>query len=124
MATLNLTKAWINLVATGQAVSAYMDPGRAEDYQVAGKFQTFAGGRRRLITAAGEEGLYKVPLVDVPRATVDTLIVWQRQLVQVRDNVGRRFFGAYLSVAAAEIRGLTTYTVEFTLTVVTADEGV
>lgn len=124
MATLNLTKAFVNLVATGQAVSAYMDPDRAEEYQVPGEVRTYAGGRRRSITAAGEEGTFKCVLVDLPRASVDTLHGWVGQLVQVRDNVGRRFFGVYHSVGAAEIRGLTTYTVGLTLTVVTAAEGV
>lgn len=124
MATLTLGKGFVNLVATGQAVSGYMDPDRGEDYEVPGEVRTYAGGRRRSITAAGEAGTYRPVFRNVPRTTVETLRTWQGQLVQVRDNVGRRFVGVYHGVTPTEIRGAGTWDVGFTLTVVTAPEGV
>lgn len=125
MATLNLTKLWINLLATGQAVSGYSDPDRVADYEIPGDMVTFASGRQRSITSAGQQTVFKVALVDVSRTVVDTLILWQGQTVQVRDNLGRVFVGTYYSVSEQEIRGGGgTYQVGFALKVATVDEGV
>jgi hypothetical protein len=63
-------------------------------------------------------------MILLPRPSVDLLISWSGQLVQVRDNKSRRFFGTYPRVAVVEPLGLTTWHADFTLTVSTADESV
>lgn len=124
MATLVLNRVWVNLVATGQGVSGMSARDRSEDYAVPLEVRTYAGGRRRSIRSAGTMGGYKVQLLLIPRATVDTLVSWEGQLVQVRDHKGRRFFGVYPSVEVVEIVSRSTWHAGFELTVVTAAEGV
>jgi hypothetical protein len=122
MATLVLNRVWVNLMSSGQGVSGVS--ARGEAYQVPTEVRTYAGGRRRAITMVGEVGSYKVQLLLISRATVDTLRAWQGQLVQVRDNKGRRFFGVYPSVEVVEIVSRSTWHASFELTVVTTTEGV
>jgi hypothetical protein len=125
MATLTLTAIWVNLVSTGAAVTATSLPGRAEDYQIPGRTETFAGGRRRAISQIGQEGTFGFTLVLVPRTDVDTLIGWMGQQVQVRDNLGRKFRGVYRAVPAQEIRGQDGfYMVPIGLDVLTVAAGV
>jgi hypothetical protein len=124
MVTLLLTKTFVTLMATGATVSAQTGRGRGEDYEVAGQVLTYAGGRRRSITSIGEAGTYRFVLLLVSRSDVDLLRAWQGQLVQVRDNRGRRFFGVYYKVALTEIISRATYHVAIELNIVTADEGV
>lgn len=123
MATLALNKVWINLMATGQGVSGVSARDRAETYQVPTEVRTYAGGRRRAVTSAGELGSYKVQLLLISRASVETLRSWQGQLVQMRDHKGRRFFGIYSSVDIVEIISRSTWHVGLELVVVTATEG-
>lgn len=124
MATLTLVSLFINRVSTGEAVSGRSARGRPEDYSSPGEVRTYAGGRRRSITAAGEAGTYKFTLLLVPRTTVETLRAWQGELVQVRDNKGRRFFGVYHGVSIVEIISRATWHVSIELSVVTATEAV
>jgi hypothetical protein len=124
MATLNLTKVFVNLVSTGAAVSGVSARDRAEDYTIPGETRTYAGGRRRAITQAGELGTYKFQLMLISRASVDTLRSWQGQTVQVRDNKGRRFFGVFYGVSVVEIVSRSTWHVSIELSVVTQTEGV
>jgi len=105
-------------------VSGQTGRDRAEAYSVPGETRTYAGGRRRSITQAGELGSYAFTMLLVPRATVETLRTWQGQTVQVRDNKGRRFFGVFYGVTAAEIISRATWNVAITLSVVTNAEGV
>jgi hypothetical protein len=125
MATLTLTAVWVNLVATGQAVSGVSGRGRAESYEYPGEVRTYAGGRRRSITSAGELGSYGVSLFNVPRSTVETLRTWAGQTVQVRDNTGRRFVGVFFKVDVADPPpGLSLWDCSFALNVVTYAEAV
>lgn len=124
MATLSLTKTYVNLVSTGAAVSGQSGRGRGEEYAADGEVTTFAGGRRRSITAVGVATKYTFRLLFLPRASVDLLQAWQGQLVQVRDHKGRRFFGVYHQVAVDEIVSRSTWHVAIGLIAVTSDEGV
>lgn len=124
IAALILDRIWINLYATGVGVFAYSAQGREESYETTGEVRTYAGGRRRAVTSAGEIGKYKFTLRLVARADVETIRNWAGATVQVRDNKGRRFFGTYLIVTISERVGDSTFDVALELTVVTAAEGV
>jgi hypothetical protein len=124
MATLNLTKAFVTLVASGVSVSGQTARGRAEDYKTPGEVRTYAGGRRRAVTSAGELGTYSFTLLLVPRATVETLRAWAGQTVQVKDHKGRRLFGVYHALSVVEIVSRSTWHVSIDLSVVTATEAV
>jgi hypothetical protein len=124
MATLTLTKTWINLLTSGVAVSGQTARDRPENYTVPGAVRPYAGGRQRAVTSAGVLGTYKFQLLLVSRATVDTLYSWQGLTVQVRDHKGRRFFGVFYGLSIAEIVSRATWNVTIDLTVVTATEGV
>ena len=124
MATLKLSKIWVNLASSGQAVASASAPGRPESYQIGGEVRTYAGGRQRAITRKGEAGTYEFRLLLLDRDAVETLRDWTGQLVQVRDNRGRRYFGVYFGLGVVEQRGRSTWHVDITLRVVTVDEGV
>lgn len=125
MGTLTLTKTWINLLSTGQAVSAYRADDDAEAYEVQGDVVTYAGGRQRSVSSEGVAGTFTFQLRLVPDADVTTLQSWIGQAVQVRDNRGRVLFGTYFAVGKKPWKDqLGTYDVAITLRTVTVVEGV
>lgn len=123
MAVVLLNRAWINLMASGAAVSANSAPAREEEYQVPGEVRTYANGRRRSITRAGEEGKYTVTLLLLTRAQVDTLRSWLGLEIQARDNRGRRFVGVCRGIAPREVRDRDRYHCTVAIDVVTAAEA-
>jgi hypothetical protein len=125
MATLNLNRVFVTLMSSGASVSANSAPGRVDDFVVAGESRVYAGGRRRSVTGAGQVATFGFTLLLVPAASVTMLRGWAGQAVQVRDNLGRRVFGVYRAVPAAEVRGRPgKYHVAITLDVLTIDEAV
>lgn len=124
MAQLNLTKVFINLLASGAAVSAQSAPRRDREHDQVGEVRTFAGGRQRSITRVGERGVFSFVLVDVSLATVELLRTWVGQPVQVRDHRGQRFFGVYFAVSTVESKDPSLYSVPIALRTVTTVEGV
>lgn len=108
MVMLTLAATFVNLMATGQAVSGLPRQDRDESYTMAGEVRTYASGRRRSITQVGETGSYKFTLLQVPRSTVDTLRGWQGDLVEVRDGKGRQFYGVFFAVVALEVYAYVT----------------
>lgn len=124
MATLGLTQLWVNLVATGQAVTGQTWISPEEGYAVPGAVRTYAGGRRRAIRQAGQLGTFKFRLAQIDQTAVDTLKAWAGQAVQVRDHRGRRFFGTYFTVAITPRRGSLLWNAEITLENLTVAEGV
>lgn len=123
MASVTLTKLWINRLDTGEAVSA-QSGGRAVSYEDAGEVRTYAGGRQRSITQEGERGAFAFVLRDVPLATVDKLRTWKGLAVQVRDHRGQRWFGVFRTVTPAEHKDPNLYDVALTVQTITAAEGV
>lgn len=124
MATLNLTKVWVNRLDTGEAVSAQSAIGRNRSHSMDGEVRTYAGGRQRAITAAGERGTFEVTLRLLPQTTIDVLRSWIGIPVQIRDARGQRFFGVYFDVPVDEHRAPADYDVPLSLRIVTAVEGV
>jgi hypothetical protein len=125
MATLTLTALWINLVATGAAVSAQSAPDRAGTYSAQGAVVSNAGGRRRSITGPGRGGTFAFTLVLVPDTDRQTLKSWMGQTVQVRDHRGQQFYGVFYGIDSKEYKdNLAAYEVSIVLNVVDVVEGV
>lgn len=123
MVTLDLTALFVNLLSSGDMVTAQSSD-RNEVHSRISETKHLSGGRQRAITAAGEQTVFTFTMIDVPRSTVDTLREWAGQTVQVRDNRGRLFVGTYSSVPADEIKADPLYDVALSLRGVSAPEGV
>ncbi len=94
MATLSLTKTWLNLVATGAAISAWREHGAdADAVAMDGAVATYAGGRQRSVTVEGVSGNMPFTLIAVPVADTLTLRSWYGETVLYRDNLGRKMYG-------------------------------
>ena len=125
MATLLLTKIWVNLLSSGEAVSAYGQIGRTSEFALAGEVRTYAGGRRRAVTVEGEQSTYSFTLQDLTLTQRDTLRDWFGENVQVRDHRGQIFSGVILALAIAErTYELDLYEISVTLQSTTTPEGV
>lgn len=125
MATLNLTKLWINRLDSGAAISAQTAPGRTRAAGMAGEVRRYAGGRQRSVTAAGKAGSFQFTLRMITFATVLELEDWIGVPVQVRDHRGQRFIGVFYDVPATEHQDDTDmYDAGIALLTITAPEGV
>lgn len=125
MATLTLTKLWLNLLSSGQAISAYGQIGRTSQFNVDGEVRTFAGGRQRSVTIEGEQSSYSFVLQDVSLAVRDVLRAWFGQNVIVRDHRGQAFQGVFYAVDVAErTYEVDLYEIAITLRSTTTPEGV
>jgi hypothetical protein len=125
MATLLLSKTWINLFTTGASVTAWRSGGDGDAQASAGEVHTYAGGRQRAITAEGAQATWSFTLVGMTVAATDTLRSWMGQTVVVRDNRGRRLFGVLFECPRTPWKEqLDTYDVEVTIRGVDATEEV
>lgn len=123
IAQLLLTKVFINLIATGDSISA-QSTGRSQAYSTDGEVRTFAGGRQRFVSREGEHGQFTVTLRLLSLAQIGTLRSWQGLTVQFRDRRGQLLNGAYSAVNITREWPDLRYDVEITLKMVTVDEGV
>jgi hypothetical protein len=105
MALVTLDRVWVNQLATGEAVSAFSAPERPRVIGMDGEVRTYAGGRRRSVTAEGVHGQWGGTLRRVTKAVVDTLESWLGETVQVRDHRGLVLYGVFYQVTPIEIRG-------------------
>lgn len=125
MVTLLLDRIWVNLLSTGESVSAYGQIGRTSEFSIDGEVRTYAGGRRRAVTKAGERSSYSCTLQDVTLTQRDLLRGWFEQNVQVRDHRGQIFRGVILAIGVAErTYELDLYEVALTILSTTTPEGV
>lgn len=126
MATLTLTKTFINLAATGDAVSAWRASGEDSDsVAVEGRVGTYAGGRQRSFTVEGVAGTHPFTLVLVPEADCLTLRSWLGETVLYRDNIGRKMWGTLFEDTRTPYPDRPGYySVALTLRTVDFDEGV
>lgn len=123
MVSINLDRTWVNLVATGAYVAAYTGRGRSRSYKTDGAVQAFAGGRFRSISIEGLSGAQTFVLRDVTDADIETLKSWIGETVLVRDNRGRRMFGAYYDVSYSDRMTEGLYDVTLNVTEVSYQEG-
>jgi hypothetical protein len=125
MATLTLTKIFINLLSTGASVSAYSQPDRPATYEKRGDVRIYAGGRLRSVTQEGTPGTFSFVLIDVTRTQITLLRNWAGLPVQVRDNRSRIFQGVFYKVDEHERRNEPTlYDVPIELNVITFVEEI
>jgi len=123
MATLTLTKVWLNLVSTGEAVSAY-STGRSQQYSMDGEVRTYAGGRQRFVGQEGEHGQFTVTLRLLSLAQVTQLRGWTGRTVLFRDRRGQLMYGVFTQVTPTVEWKDGRYDVELPLRLVTQDPGV
>jgi hypothetical protein len=123
VATLVLTKVFVNLLSTGEALSA-QSTGRSQAYGLDGEVRTFAGGRQRFVGKEGEHGQFTVTLRRIPLTSIVKLRTWQGLAVQFRDRRGQLFNGVFTTVnITTEWKDL-LYDVEIPLRMISVDEGV
>lgn len=120
---LYLQKLWINLVDTGQGVSAYSSKDKSLNRGVKGEVRQYANGRQRAVSSKGVKGVFQFTLEDVTQTTLNILENWLTQTVVVRDTRGRRFFGVVFEVSVTDRRNVNYYVVNLTLNEVTYTEG-
>ena len=124
MAELMLTKVWVNLVRTGEAMSGQSMRERTQSHEVSGDVQQFAGGRSRGI---GEEGIrsnFEFTMRDMSLEDIETLKTWFGETVLARDHRGQHFYGAFYHIDIMEMREPDLYDIKIPLRTVTFDEGV
>jgi hypothetical protein len=124
MATLTLTKVWVNLVSSGAAISAQSGEDRPQQWDSPGSVRSYAGGRQRFVGPRGESGTLTATLRSIDLATIVTLRGWKQQTVLVRDHRGQRWYGVFTGVQVNEWKGELLYDVTVSVNVVTVVEGV
>lgn len=124
MATLVLTKTFVNLLSSGQAVGYYTQPFRTQQYDVDGQVRTYGGGRQRSITTFGQKGTYDFTLVSVLPADLAILQSWIGQTVEVRNTKGERYVGVYYQLKVGERFADKEYDVAIELKALTVPDGV
>jgi hypothetical protein len=123
MAVLTLTKMWINRLDTGEGVSGYTSADRDRTHVAHGEVRTYAGGRQRSISSAGEVSTFSFAMLDISATDVDTLRSWKKVAVVVRDHRGQKYFGVFFEVSVTEIK-TAGYNVAISLKFVDTTEGV
>jgi hypothetical protein len=124
MATLTLNKVWINLMPTGDAISA-PSADRTRTYQAKGEVRTYGGGRQRAITAEGLSSTFAFTLRLVTWAQIQTLVSWIGRTVQVRDHRGTQYYAIFNTVTPVEIpKNPAKFDVQISVSTVTFTEGV
>jgi hypothetical protein len=119
MATLVLTKLFLNRLDTGEAVSAQTAPDRPQEWADTGDVRAFAGGRQRAVRAKGEAGVFSPTLIGVTMPTILTLRLWKGVPLLVRDYRGQSWTGVFFQVPIREAKEPTLYNVALTIRVVT-----
>lgn len=124
MASLSLTKSWLNRLDTGEGIAAYTAPTAPRQYTVEGEVSTWAGGRQRALSTPGEKGSWPITMLIVSAAAVATLRSWIGIPVAFRDPYGVRFVGVFWAVAPVARRGEPgLFNAEFVLQAVTTVDG-
>lgn len=105
MATVVLNSVWLNLAADPTVylwlpTMASLSISTGQD----GEVRRLANGRLRLVKRAGQARSASVDIEGATRTEVEWLEDHVGDLVCVRDDRGRKFFGVYMSVDADEIR--------------------
>lgn len=125
MATVTLSTVWLNLASDP---TVYLSLPTMASLTIAtgqdGEVRRLANGRLRLVKRAGQARSASVDIEGATRTEVDWLEDHVGDLVCVRDDRGRKFFGVYMGVDADEIRGNDYANVSLALTEVTHSEVV
>jgi hypothetical protein len=109
MATITLTKVFINNMSTGQYVAAQSAPDRARTLASEGEVRTYGQGRRRGVSHVGRMNTMDVTLRYVHELSIIALESWIGDYVLYRDDRGRRFTCVYYSLGYKEYRDQKQY---------------
>lgn len=124
MPSITLDRMWLNLLSTGDAVSAFSDE-RATSFTRPVDVKHYAGGRQRSVAVVGEAGTFSFGLLEVSWSTVDILRAWAGLPVQARDNRGRLFVGTWAAVTPTDMPyRIDVYRVAISMRLVTVEDGV
>lgn len=125
MATLTLDRTWLNLAATGEAISAWRAEGPDGDTaSIEGQVERYAGGRMRSYSVEGTAVVFPFTLLPLPTADADTLRGWLGETVLYRDNLGRKLYGTLFEDARRPWRpAVGFWIVDLSLQVVDFDEA-
>jgi len=123
MATLDLAKLWINLLATGEGISA-PSIGPTSTSGIDGEVRSYAGGRQRFVGREGIAGSFDRTLRLLTLAQVEQLESWRGQTVLVRDVNGQAWWGTFKRVTRTLVKGSGKFDAAITVELVTQDDGV
>lgn len=124
MAALTLTKAFINNMLTGEAVSAQCGRDRSQAIDQAGDVRTYGSGRRRSITQAGRAVTFAVSLRYITAADAATLEGWIGEEVLYRDDRGRSYVVVYFGLDYKEhVDDKARYDIGLSLHAITSPEA-
>jgi hypothetical protein len=124
MATLLLSKVWVNLVPTGDAVSA-PSIDRTRSYEAKGEVRTYGSGRQRAVTAEGLTASFGFTLRLVTWTQIQTLVSWIGRTVLIRDNRGTAYFAVFMAVTPVEIpKNPTKFDAQLVVRQITTSGGV
>lgn len=129
MTSVTLAKFWITNVTTSEMIGAFSDPARTWTSTVVGGVRTYAGGRLRAVGTLGHLIVWKVTLVELTQAQLETIETWMAQgaTIFARDARGQSLYGAVFEVDRVENFGVyptATYTATFEINRVDVVEGV
>lgn len=124
MATLVLTKAWLNILSTGVGISFYTGKEKNHTRQMKGEVRQYAGGNQRAISAKGVGGTFGFTMSRLTRDDIDVLETWLGQVVIYRDIRSRAIYGVFFEYSITDNSNPNYYTVSVTLNQVTHTEGV
>lgn len=107
---VTLTTVWINLAGDPTVSVSFSNMATLTVTKtIQGEIRRYANGRTRAVTRAGVTDSAEVNLPYCDRTQITWLEDNIGQLVCVRDNYGRKFFGIYLTVPVQEIRHTPNY---------------
>ncbi len=130
MTSVQYTRFWMTNTVTLDQIGCYSAPDRDQSHTVKGEVRTYAGGRQRAVGSIGSASTWRVTLLELTLAQVETLKAWQSQGVTVfaRDHRGQALYATYFEVGvgenASQTVGAATYSVAVVLQRVDVVEGV
>lgn len=125
MASILVPAVWLALAADlTQQIELDVDE-LSDELTVDGEVRTYAGGRRRSITKAGQPR--QIPISGrllAQRTLLETLTSWRGQVVLYRDARGRKAFGTFFALTVVENPVVDACDISLTLQEVTVSEAV
>lgn len=103
MASITLSAVWLNLASDlSDCVELDTMTGLTSTPQNTGTIRRYASGRTRAVIPAGVPNQFAVTAQAVPRSTIVWLESHTGQLMLIRDDRGRKFYGTCFQPATAE----------------------
>lgn len=124
MASVTLDRVWLNLASDPSQSVAAWSGSPTDDDTLPGQVYTYANGRRRVITTAGDVRQLKRTLRVLDAATIETLREWRGQVVLFRDKRGRKVYVTYFTVSTTDYPDGSGYDVTLSMESVTFQEDV